>query len=487
MATIAWPRQGSAQPAPPRSSSSASSASAQSSGFGFGARALGMGGAFIAIADDASAASWNPAGIGQLTSPQVTIVGSANSASFSTSEINEIDTDTSDPGDPAIDKWQTSPVETRSASGGLDFLSYVQPFKLGRQRLVVQASYSRLGRGESSDSSATTKDFDNYSVVDPSNPDQYYLYSELTDRRRTTISGGLDILAAGVATSFADMVFVGASLEYWQGSLGVTRDIEQRYSYLTNDDSGGLRYDTRSLAEHDYEYREIGAFAFSLGVLVKPIDWLSVGGVYRRGWKDHSPQSGTFSYTFVQADGWTEFGSGELLKPNPDIKWPDSWGVGMAVRPISVVTLSCDVTLTRFDNTYSTVPDTSPARFPSGQRIDQNDQTAIRAGVEYLFSMGSVIVPIRAGFYSVPTPSPLLGSLDADPKARFTGITAGLGVVLPLDGDRKLLLDVAGVSEEISSSYITGPTSYSDTGTFTLSGDARSRNTRVIGSMIVYF
>ncbi|MCJ7810524.1 MAG: hypothetical protein MUP26_09715, partial [Desulfobulbaceae bacterium] len=33
---------------------------------GSGARALGMGGAFIAIADDATAASWNPAGLIQL-------------------------------------------------------------------------------------------------------------------------------------------------------------------------------------------------------------------------------------------------------------------------------------------------------------------------------------------------------------------------------------------------------------------------------------
>ena len=43
---------------------------------GSGARALGMGGAFIAVADDATAASWNPGGLIQLETPEVSIVGS---------------------------------------------------------------------------------------------------------------------------------------------------------------------------------------------------------------------------------------------------------------------------------------------------------------------------------------------------------------------------------------------------------------------------
>ena len=42
---------------------------------GSGARAMGMAGAFIAIADDATAASWNPAGLIRLERPEVSIVG----------------------------------------------------------------------------------------------------------------------------------------------------------------------------------------------------------------------------------------------------------------------------------------------------------------------------------------------------------------------------------------------------------------------------
>ncbi|OQX27222.1 MAG: hypothetical protein BWK80_06375, partial [Desulfobacteraceae bacterium IS3] len=42
---------------------------------GSGARALGMGGAFIATADDATAASWNPGGLVQLKQPEVSAAG----------------------------------------------------------------------------------------------------------------------------------------------------------------------------------------------------------------------------------------------------------------------------------------------------------------------------------------------------------------------------------------------------------------------------
>ena len=42
---------------------------------GAGARALGMGGAFTAVADDATANTWNPAGMAQLERPELSING----------------------------------------------------------------------------------------------------------------------------------------------------------------------------------------------------------------------------------------------------------------------------------------------------------------------------------------------------------------------------------------------------------------------------
>lgn len=42
---------------------------------GAGARAAGMGGAFIGVADDATAITWNPGGLTQLYRPEVSVVG----------------------------------------------------------------------------------------------------------------------------------------------------------------------------------------------------------------------------------------------------------------------------------------------------------------------------------------------------------------------------------------------------------------------------
>jgi len=42
---------------------------------GAGARAEGLGGAFIGLADDATAISWNPSGLGQLERTEFSVVG----------------------------------------------------------------------------------------------------------------------------------------------------------------------------------------------------------------------------------------------------------------------------------------------------------------------------------------------------------------------------------------------------------------------------
>lgn len=92
---------------------------------GSGARALGLAGAFTAVADDATAASWNPGGLTQLERPEASMVARyshesdrhrSHSQSFLVGE--------DDFGDP-----------------GLNYFSLVWPFRFMRRNWVFSANY----------------------------------------------------------------------------------------------------------------------------------------------------------------------------------------------------------------------------------------------------------------------------------------------------------------------------------------------------------
>jgi long-subunit fatty acid transport protein len=95
---------------------------------GSGARALGMGGAFIGVADDATAASWNPGGLIQLETPEISIVGSY---------VNRIEdlTFNEDP-----DASGTQEISKTS----LNYFSAALPFTALNRNMIVSINYQNL-------------------------------------------------------------------------------------------------------------------------------------------------------------------------------------------------------------------------------------------------------------------------------------------------------------------------------------------------------
>ena len=94
---------------------------------GSGARALGMGGAFIAVADDSTAASWNPAGLIQLERPEMSIVGQGFYRREEYSSDDHPETD------------DTGNVNDLN----LNYLSATYPFHFYKN-IVVSVNYQRL-------------------------------------------------------------------------------------------------------------------------------------------------------------------------------------------------------------------------------------------------------------------------------------------------------------------------------------------------------
>ncbi len=88
-----------------------------------------MGGAFIAIADDATAASWNPGGLIQLEKPEISVVGGY----VSRTEDNNFGTNP-----------EASAKAVHRATTNLNYLSAAYPFKAANRNMIVSLNYQRL-------------------------------------------------------------------------------------------------------------------------------------------------------------------------------------------------------------------------------------------------------------------------------------------------------------------------------------------------------
>ncbi|MBN1270482.1 MAG: hypothetical protein JXB04_12900 [Kiritimatiellae bacterium] len=92
---------------------------------GSGARALGLAGAFTAVADDATAASWNPAGLVQLALPEASVVCRASRCRNEHTSVAE--------------DFQVG--EDDFGNENLNYVSVVYPFRLPSRNAVFSLNY----------------------------------------------------------------------------------------------------------------------------------------------------------------------------------------------------------------------------------------------------------------------------------------------------------------------------------------------------------
>ncbi len=143
---------------------------------GAGARAEGFGGAFIGIADDATAIVWNPAGLGQLERAEVSAVGRYI---IETTEFKSML-----PSDPYTESNTQSHFN-------FNFASLAVPFSAGSTNIVVAVAYQ------------TQLDF----------------YSKYTDisKNQTEGTGAASTITPGVAIRFGSIFSLGAGNERLDG------------------------------------------------------------------------------------------------------------------------------------------------------------------------------------------------------------------------------------------------------------------------------
>lgn len=346
---------------------------------GSGARALGMGGAFIAVADDATAASWNPGGLIQLERPEMSVVVSG----FHRTEDNCFSENPEANGRETVDK------------SCINYFSAATPLELWGYSLTVSLNYQRLYDFAREWNFPMTVD-----VTDGLNnihQEQQVDYSQ---------DGGLSALGFAGCILLTPDFSLGFTVNVWND------DLTENNWEKSIIEKGWGRFDAYSadfeIYRHDwYSFKGVNA---NFGFLWSVTGRLTLGAVLKTPFKadlDHRQWSyTTLSYTYPSFSiDFVDESSGE---EECTLHMPMSYGIGMAYRASDEFTVSMDLYRTRWDK-YKLEDKggvtTSPVTGKPYAESDVDPTLQVRAGAEYLVIKPGYLIPLRCGLYYDPAPA----------------------------------------------------------------------------------
>ncbi len=359
---------------------------------GSGARAMGMGGAFIAVADDATAASWNPAGLTQLRKPEF---------SFALSHMRRRE-DFSSRAHPEAGGMQ----KTRMRD--LNYMSFVWPFELCSRVMVVSINYQHLydfDRNVSGEFIARQGDF---------------RFAEEADFRQR---GRLSTLSPAFAVKITPRLSLGLTLNIWTDKL-FWRNGWESDAVVKGSTAFKRRISTRFTSIDRNRYYDFSGVNMHIGLLWRATGRLTLGAVIK------TPFTATMEHErvvrVVTSNRRGRTGNEFRTDENVDLEMPLSYGIGAAVRLSDALSLSLDVFRTEWD--HFVLEDGSGRRMspvtgrPTHEtRVDPTHQ--VRLGAEYLFIFKNTVVPLRCGLFYDPEPS------EKSPED-FWGFSVGAGISL---------------------------------------------------------
>jgi len=356
---------------------------------GSGARAMGMGGAFIAVADDATAASWNPAGLYQLETPEVSIVGTY----FDRNEDNDFGTNPESSGPQDVSK------------GSINYLSIVYPFTYWGHSMVFSINYQSLYD--------FTRDY-NFSFNQEGTG-----ISGIQDIKFAQ-DGSLSALGVAYCIQITPKFSFGLTLNIWDDNLG-DNGWEQQTENTFNGYDGGTPFTYKFDTLYEYSFRGLNS---NIGLMWHHSRKLTIGAVLKTPFTaDLSVDSS--SYYFLNHPDFPDAVPQESESSTQnELDMPMSYGIGISYRFSDNLTVSSDIYRTEWDQFILRDEDgleTSPI---TGKPIDETDvgpTTQLRAGAEYLFITNNYLIPIRTGLFYDPAPAD--GSSDD-----FYGVSIGSGI-----------------------------------------------------------
>ncbi len=360
---------------------------------GSGARAMGMGGAFIGIADDATAASWNPGGLVQLKKPELSLVVNG----FHRTEDN------------TLGHYPEAGGSQDVSGKDINYFSIAYPFNFLHRNMVVSLNYQHLynftreGRFPDKYSSESTEEgITRITTVD-----------EIIDYQ---LSGDLSALGVAYCIQIVPQFSFGFTLNFWEDDL-----LNNKWE-TTYHSSGSQTIEAPLHPPFIYPEKEdrreqyvFSGFNANIGVLWRTSDKLTIGMVFK------SPFTADIKHETVR-DDYPKTVADEKLD------MPMSYGIGIAYRFSDQFTLSADIYRTEWQDFIlkdSEGNETSPVTKKSPDESDVDPTHQIRLGAEYLYihPPSNYVIPLRAGVFYDPAPAE--GSPDD-----FYGFSLGSGITL---------------------------------------------------------
>ncbi|MCP4713945.1 MAG: hypothetical protein GY868_02420, partial [Deltaproteobacteria bacterium] len=290
---------------------------------GSGARALGMGGAFIAIADDATAASWNPAGLSRLRKPEFSFALSW----FSCRE------DYSSRRHPEAEGLQ------KGLARDLNFMSLALPFKLFKRNMIVSLNYQRLYEFERDISTSFSTTY-----LDTAMP----MMGQFRQRIDFEQAGALKAFSPAYAVQVTPDLALGITLNIWTDKLFWSNGWEADTVHHAVAAEAGRQPVQFSSFTHDRYYGFHG-WNLNLGFLWDATEMLSIGAVIKTPFRAEMRHEQSFSATTRYANGMILHTSNRL-REDVDLEMPLSYGFGVALRWSDRLSFSCDVFRTEWSH-----------------------------------------------------------------------------------------------------------------------------------------
>ena len=360
-----------------------------------GARSAGLGGAFVALADDATAAFANPAGLVQLAKPEISIEVRNWSHSIPYTASGRVE------GDPSGQGLDVTAGLVKGESTydtiGLSFLSLVWPAG------DWSFAFFRHEYADLEFSGETQGLFGGGSDCCQERWSDQRMYSKQ------------DIVSYGLSTAYriSDSFSIGLGVVYFDVSMD---SITTEYLWDVDSETGFYGPTTflpERLALTEYLFIDDSDWTFSGGFLWSPTSRWRIGGVYRQGFEVGIGND-------IIAGVAVDYGvpPGTVIIQNRDIpaKFPDIFGLGVSYRALEE-RLTLSFQWDRIE--YSSIPQSIGL---DDQRIDDADE--LHFGTEYVFLDSSPVVALRLGAW-----------LDPDHQMYATVVDPYMQAMLPKGDD----------------------------------------------------